>query len=105
MQRRFESVPIVQATTLLLQEKVPKATRLYSAPDELPESRGTADGLETPVRVFHTANTPVPEVQLLSNSKHHVMVGNAGGGYSRWKDIAVPRWREDTTWDRWGPFA
>ncbi|HTD23989.1 MAG TPA: glucoamylase family protein [Terriglobales bacterium] len=105
MQRRFESVPIFQATTLLLQEKVPKATRLYSAPDELPESRNNADGLETPVRVFHTANTPVPEVQLLSNSKYHVMVSNAGGGYSRWKDVAVTRWREDTTCDQWGTFC
>ena len=105
MQRRFESVPIFQATTLLLQEKVPKATRLYSAPDELPESRSIAEGLETPVRVFHTANTSVPEVQLLSNSKYHVMVSNAGGGYSRWKDIAVTRWREDTTCDQWGTFC
>src|SRR6185437_14874102 len=32
MQRRFEAVPIFQATTLLLQEKVPKATAIYSAP-------------------------------------------------------------------------
>src|SRR5260370_19031160 len=50
MQRRFESVPIFQATTLLLKEQVPKATRVYSAPDELPESRSIAERIETPVR-------------------------------------------------------
>jgi cellobiose phosphorylase len=33
------------------------------------------------------------------------MVTNAGGGYSRWKDIAVTRWREDTTCDNWGTFC
>src|SRR3989304_8892253 len=33
------------------------------------------------------------------------MVTNAGGGYSRWKDLAVTRWREDATCDNWGTFC
>ena len=33
------------------------------------------------------------------------MVTNAGGGYSRWKDLAVTRWREDSTCDNWGTFC
>ena len=33
------------------------------------------------------------------------MITNAGGGYSRWKDIAVTRWREDRTRDNWGTFC
>src|SRR5271169_1679515 len=33
------------------------------------------------------------------------MVTNAGGGSSRWKDLAVTRWREDTTADNWGSFC
>ena len=51
---------------------------------------------EPPIRVLTTPNTPVPEVHLLSNGRYHVMVTNAGGGSSRWKDFAVTRWREDT---------
>ena len=47
----------------------------------------------------------MPEVQLLSNGRYHVMVTNAGGGYSRWKDLAVTRWREDGTCDNWGTFC
>src|SRR6185436_5576158 len=47
----------------------------------------------------------IPEVQLLSNGRYHLMVTNAGGGYSRWKDFAVTRWREDTTCDNWGAFC
>jgi cyclic beta-1,2-glucan synthetase len=105
MQRRFESVPIFQATTLLLQEKVPKATARYSAPDELPEIRRIADGAEPSVRLFRSPNAPIPEVQLLSNGNYHVMVSTAGGGYSRWRDMAVTRWREDTTRDPWGTFC
>ena len=44
-------------------------------------------------------------MQLLSNGRYHVMVTNAGGGYSRWKDLAVTRWREDATRDNWGTFC
>ena len=33
------------------------------------------------------------------------MVSNAGGGYSRWKNIAVTRWHEDSTRDNRGNFC
>ncbi len=33
------------------------------------------------------------------------MVTNAGGGYSRWKDLDLTRWREDSTCDNWGTFC
>src|SRR3546814_3157597 len=32
------------------------------------------------------------------------MLTAAGAGYSRWRDIAVTRWREDATRDDWGSF-
>ena len=105
MQKRFESDPLFQATTLLLQERIPKATAFYSHSTELSDLRTTSGALETPVRVLTSPNTPVPEVQLLSNGRYHVMVTNAGGGYSRWKDLAVTRWREDSTCDHWGTFC
>lgn len=60
---------------------------------------------EMPIRIFNNANTPMLEAQLLSNGRYHVMVTNADGGYSRWKDLAVTRWREDSTCDHWGSFC
>jgi len=105
MQKRFESDPLVQATTLLLQERIPKATAFYSHVTELSDLHTAPSGAETRVRVFSNPDTPIPEVQLLSNGRYHVMVTNAGGGYSRWKDIAVTRWHEDTTCDNWGTFC
>jgi cyclic beta-1,2-glucan synthetase len=33
------------------------------------------------------------------------MVTAAGGGYSRWKGLAVTRWQEDPTRDCWGAFC
>jgi cellobiose phosphorylase len=57
------------------------------------------------MRVINTPDTTIPEVQLLSNGRYNVMVTNAGGGYSRWKNIALTRWREDCTCDNWGTFC
>ena len=105
MQKRFESDPLFQATMLLLQERIPKATAFYSHTVELSDLRTTFGDAEMPVRRFSSPHTPIPEVQLLSNGRYHVMITNAGGGYSRWKDLAVTRWREDSTCDNWGTFC
>jgi len=105
MQKRFESDPLFQATMLLLQERVPQAMAFYAHTTELFEHHMVASAPETPIRVFTSPDTPNPEVQLLSNGRYHVMITNAGGGYSRWKDLAVTRWREDRTCDNWGTFC
>lgn len=105
MQRRFESDRLFQAVMLLLQERIPKATALFAHTAQLSSVRSTSLAEETPIRVFTSPDTPLPEVQLLSNGRYHVMVTNAGGGYSRWNELAVTRWREDGTRDPWGSFC
>ena len=105
MQRRFEADPQFQATMLLLQEKVPAATAFYAHTSEVSERHMDFSPAEAPFRVFTNPDTPSPEVQLLSNGRYHVMVTSAGGGYSRWNDIALTRWREDCTCDNWGTFC
>ncbi len=105
MQRRFEADRQFQATLLLLQERVPKTPGALAQNAARPALRTATVGPEMPVRVLRTPDTPLPEVQLLSNGRYHVMVTNAGGGYSRWKDLAVTRWREDATCDNWGSFC
>jgi cyclic beta-1,2-glucan synthetase len=41
---------------------------------------------------------------MLSNGRYAVMLTAAGGGYSRWRGIAVTRWREDVTRDVGGTY-
>ena len=104
MQRRFASDPLVQSTMLLLQERTLKTNLYYTRATEHTDGIATADA---PAILAHPpmgADTPTPQVQLLSNGRYHVMLSNAGGGYSRWKDLAVTRWREDSTRDHWGSF-
>ncbi|WP_301101646.1 glucoamylase family protein [Propionivibrio sp.] len=105
MQRRFASDRLFQAIMLLLQERIPKVTALFSHTARLAAAGSSTAAAEIPIRVFTSPNTVIPEVQLLSNGRYHVMITNAGGGYSRWKDLAVTRWREDGTCDNWGSFC
>ena len=46
-----------------------------------------------------------PGVQLMSNGRYHVFVAASGGGYSRWQDLALTRWRDDATSDGLGSFC
>ena len=80
------------------------------APDLSPRcgSRGHAPGFDHRRRDAAHLLDPggaAPEVHLLSNGHYHVVITNAGGGYSRWRNLAVTRWREDPTRDCWGTFC
>ncbi len=46
----------------------------------------------------------VRSVRLLSNGSYTVLLTDAGSGFSRWRDLAVTRWREDPTADAWGSY-
>jgi cyclic beta-1,2-glucan synthetase len=105
MRRRFAAEPLFAATLQLLQEKVPRHAAAYVQSTELTGDRTVGDVEEMPVRVYTTADTPWPGVQLLSNGRYHVMLTNAGGGYSRCGELSLTRWREDGTCDNWGSFC
>lgn len=103
MQKRFASELQFQATLLLLQERIPKATVPYSHTTDEAELNFPVNNVE--MRVINTPHTSIPSIQLLSNGRYNVMITNSGGGYSHWKEMAVTRWREDATCDNWGTFC
>ncbi len=106
MHGRFLSDPRNRASVLLLQERIPLAearTRIdmNSAESNL---KHPADVIDAAPRLFTTADSPVPQVHLLSNGRYHILVTAAGSGSSRWHDLALTRWQEDATRDHWGTF-
>ncbi|QOY62530.1 cyclic beta 1-2 glucan synthetase [Lysobacter sp. H21R4] len=105
MQRRFMADPELQATLLLLQERIPRTGMLHLHSAEAASAGKRSEQGETRLRIFRTPNMELPAIQMLSNGGYHVMVGCAGGGYSRTDDIAVTRWREDAVRDHWGSFC
>jgi cyclic beta-1,2-glucan synthetase len=105
MQKRFHAEPRVQAAELLLQERSPHLVPLDRPPDEHNVEETPGRSLPPLVRRYVTPHTLTPRGHLLSNGSYSVMVTNSGGGYSRWRDLAVTRWREDLTLDGWGSFC
>src|SRR5262249_20076981 len=51
------------------------------------------------------ADTPYPQVALLSNGAYSIMISDAGAGASTWRGLDLTRWREDATRDCWGQFV
>jgi cyclic beta-1,2-glucan synthetase len=106
MPRRFHAEPMVRATELLLQERLPaSAPLLHPHGDEALPPPVVRDALLPMSRRLTSADTPHPRIHLLSNRRYSVMVTNAGAGYSTCGGLDVTRWREDRTRDGWGQFC
>jgi cyclic beta-1,2-glucan synthetase len=105
MRSRFHAEPMVQATELLLQERTPRGVLVTRPRAEEVSAAAQVRELIPPVlRRFTTPHSHIPRTHLLSNGRYAVMLTTAGSGYSRWRDIAVTRWREDATRDCWGSY-
>ena len=100
----LSSEPIIQATALLLQERVTRD--VTATPPSVSESTSNARTREI-AGASRSANpwSATPAIQLLSNGRYSVMLTAAGSGYSSWRDLAVTRWREDATCDDWGSYV
>jgi len=105
MRARFHAEPMIQATELLLQERPPRDV-LVARPrvDEVKAAANIRELVPPMPRRFQSPHDLVPRTHLLSNGNYAVMMTSAGSGYSRWRGLAVTRWREDVTSDPWGSF-
>jgi cyclic beta-1,2-glucan synthetase len=105
MRTRFHSEPIVQATELLLHERIPRDAAVARPRAEEVAAAATVRELAAPIsRRFHSPHNRIARTHLLSNGSYTVMITAAGSGYSRWRDLAVTRWNEDVTRDSWGSY-
>ena len=77
---------------------------LIRGADEVAAAANVRELVPPMPRRFQSPHQPVPRTHLLSNGRYAVMITAAGSGYSRWRDLAVTRWREDATCDSWGSY-
>lgn len=106
LRNRFHADPRVKAFEQLLYERIPHQPPLHHVATRERMSTVSAIGENLPsAGRFETPDTNTPKTQLLSNGQFHLMLTNAGGGYSRWGDVAITRWRADSTADCWGEFC
>ena len=98
MVARFETNPRIQATELLLQERVPRFVPI-TRPRPIEVTRVTPPLPPTSPRRFRTPHTLYPHAAFLSNGRYVSVVTNAGGGASTCRGLAVTRQREDPVCD------
>lgn len=102
---RFHHDKRVRSTELLLQERVPARPKIIKHPAfaraRVPHTKPAVTGA---LREYLNANTPAPEVCILSNGSFMTIVTNSGSGLCRYEGLAVSRWREDPVLDDWGSY-
>ncbi len=103
MVERFHADPRVQATALLLQERVPRHAPI-TQPRPAEATRVAAAIPAGAMRRFRSPHTRYPHAQFLSNGAYVAIVTNAGGGASLCRGYAVTRQREDATRDPGSQF-
>ena len=105
MQSRFMAVPMFRSAALLLQERPPRDVALNRSTSIVEESWAVPEtGPPVLQRIFSSPHTSLPQTHLLCNGSYSVMLTASGGGYSRWKDSCITRFRPDATQEAWGSF-
>ncbi|WP_199554270.1 GH36-type glycosyl hydrolase domain-containing protein [Sandaracinobacteroides hominis] len=105
LREAFHSEPMIRATELLLQERRPRGVGTFNPRAE----EATVAAVDRPpesgsVRNYGAHGEAVPPVHLLSNGRYSVLVSSAGAGFSRWKGMAINRWREDPVVNSYGQW-
>ncbi|WP_273691863.1 GH36-type glycosyl hydrolase domain-containing protein [Ketogulonicigenium vulgare] len=104
MRTHFHTEPMIRASELLLQERIPRnipaAIQRSEAMEVVPGSAVLE--LHRMMQILGMPEGP-PVSHILSNGNYTVMLTATGGGYSRWGEIALTRWQGDATRDADGP--
>ena len=103
---RMHAAPAIQSVELLLQEQGPVQAPLQFPHEEErhPSSQAASSLRRLPAAHawYVPVQTPLPLVHVLANGRLATLITNSGGGYSQFKELALTRWRSDTTLDDWG---
>ena len=106
MQKRFHADPEVRSARLLLQEKIPENIVFTKEDKEKVMPIKGAEAKESNlVRKYHRPDPVLPKTHILTNGDYSVVLTDRGTGYSKNKDVAITRWREDSTLDSYGMFC
>jgi len=102
--RRFHLDPLVRSAELVLQERIPRRLTVQDVQGD--DAARVPSEMEKPaVREVETPHTPQPVVGILGNVPYTTLITNAGGGFSRYGNLAVTRWRHDSTRDNYGQWC
>ena len=105
MQKRFSNEPMVRAVDYLLCERVPTRVIMTSATKyETPQVKQPKRNVFYCTRSYKNPQNSFPQAHILSNRTYSVILNDCGGGYSKWNDINVTRWRPNLVNSYCGSF-
>ncbi len=104
MQDRFHADPIVKATELLLQEKIPEHSAIVPYREERPVHQNVKEESHSSIRHFNSPLSLYPQTQIISNGQYSVMLSTTGAGYSVCNGQSIHRWNEDATLEANGSY-
>ncbi len=107
MIERFHRNKEVRSAELLLQERVPRRSRMIRHPAmyrSVPRQEGQKLN-EEPPREFLSPHTDTPETAVLSNGVFSTVITASGSGFSSWEGMSLSRWREEPVTDSWGSYV
>jgi cyclic beta-1,2-glucan synthetase len=102
--RRFHTDPLVRSAELVLQERIPRRLTMQDV-SGADAARVPSETEKPAVREIETPHTPQPVVGILGNVPYTTLITNAGGGFSKYGNLAVTRWRHDSTRDNYGQWC
>ena len=105
MRVRFHTEPMIEATELLLQERVPRNVVVFEPQAE--KFTGMRNRQAEDAHIVRRLGLPkenIPVIHTLSNGVYHAMISSAGSGISAWNDSAISRWRNDCVRDNNGYY-
>ncbi len=104
LRARFHAEPMIKAVDSLLQERVPRDAADAHKRAKETQAAPAEPGIQPVVRQFASPATAAPTAHLLSNGSYGLVLTPTGAGFSRWRGIAVTRWRDDPTTAQHGSF-
>lgn len=104
LRARFHAEPMIKAVELLLQERVPRDATVARPRAEEVEVAAVETSVIPVVRRFDDPDSGPATGHLLSNGRYGVLLTPTGGGFSRWNNLAITRWRNDPTQATLGSF-
>ncbi|HEX3595352.1 MAG TPA: glucoamylase family protein [Polyangiaceae bacterium] len=105
MQRRFHSEPRVQATELLLEERIPSAVPITELRSPAAPVHGDDTSAVELVERIPLDVKAAPRAHLLGHGDVSTIVTSVGTGVTMWKGLDVSRFREDPTLSPGGVFV
>ncbi|MDO5557212.1 MAG: glucoamylase family protein [Clostridia bacterium] len=94
LQKRFMENAEIASIDILLQENIPESYIITKEQKEKPEKIVYKDYENYTQRVFTKIDNESNSINVISNGDYSILVDVKGGGYSKYKDIQINRYKE-----------